>query len=137
MVKAKAIIELLPLYGVTEKKTHSSSIPADVAEKIRQNILEQERAASAPTKSAKPTAPAISNARLSIPVRRAGPVALKLPLKFAFHRLGFVDFDDVLACFDWSLRDVAVQLDITTCESTNYQALALLVQYAWVLTMRG
>ncbi len=29
-VKAKAIIDLLPGYGVTEKKTHSSSIPADV-----------------------------------------------------------------------------------------------------------
>jgi len=37
-VKAKAIIDLLPGYGVTEKKTHSSSIPADVAEKVRQNL---------------------------------------------------------------------------------------------------
>ncbi len=34
-VKAKAIIDLLPGYGVTEKKTHSSSIPADVAERLR------------------------------------------------------------------------------------------------------
>ena len=34
-VKAKAIIDLLPGYGVTEKKTHSSSIPVDVAEKVR------------------------------------------------------------------------------------------------------
>src|SRR2546430_1213891 len=37
-VKAKAIIDLLPGYGVTEKKTHSSSIPADVAEKVREKI---------------------------------------------------------------------------------------------------
>src|SRR6266403_1136971 len=37
-VKAKAIIDLLPGYGVTEKKTHSSSIPADVAEKVRKNL---------------------------------------------------------------------------------------------------
>src|SRR6266566_2121639 len=37
-VKAKAIIDLLPGYGVTEKKTHSSSIPADVAEKVRKKI---------------------------------------------------------------------------------------------------
>jgi len=37
-VKAKAIIDLLPEYGVTEKKTHSSSIPADVAEKVRKKI---------------------------------------------------------------------------------------------------
>ena len=33
-VKAKAIIDLLPGFGVTEKKTHSSSIPVDVAEKV-------------------------------------------------------------------------------------------------------
>src|ERR1051326_1828032 len=37
-VKAKAIIDLLPQYGVSEKKTHSSSIPADVAEKVRSHI---------------------------------------------------------------------------------------------------
>ena len=37
-VKAKAIIDLLPGYGVTEKKTHSSSIPVDVAEKVRKKI---------------------------------------------------------------------------------------------------
>ena len=30
-VKAKAIIDLLPGYGVSEKKTHSSSIPEDVS----------------------------------------------------------------------------------------------------------
>ena len=39
-VKAKAIIDLLPGYGVTEKKTHSSSIPADVAEKVRKRFRE-------------------------------------------------------------------------------------------------
>src|SRR5271155_4729201 len=38
-VKAKAIIDLLPGYGVTEKKTHSSSIPEDVALKVRRKIL--------------------------------------------------------------------------------------------------
>src|SRR5271156_4241341 len=37
-VKAKAIIDLLPGYGVTEKKTHSSSIPVDVAEKVRKKL---------------------------------------------------------------------------------------------------
>src|ERR1700719_2794352 len=37
-VKAKAIIDLLPGYGVTEKKTHSSSIPEDVAVKVRAKI---------------------------------------------------------------------------------------------------
>ncbi|MGB2636662.1 MAG: translation initiation factor IF-2 N-terminal domain-containing protein, partial [Candidatus Acidiferrum sp.] len=37
-VKAKAIIDLLPGFGVTEKKTHSSSIPVDVAEKVRRTL---------------------------------------------------------------------------------------------------
>ena len=37
-VKAKAIIDLLPGFGVTEKKTHSSSIPADVAEKVKHHL---------------------------------------------------------------------------------------------------
>ena len=37
-VKAKAIIDLLPGLGVTEKKTHSSSIPVDVAEKVRRAL---------------------------------------------------------------------------------------------------
>jgi len=55
-VKAKAIIDLLPGYGVTEKKTHSSSIPADVAEKVRKNILghaEEEAKAEAAAKAEK------------------------------------------------------------------------------------
>ncbi|MHB8500984.1 MAG: translation initiation factor IF-2 [Candidatus Acidiferrales bacterium] len=52
-VKAKAIIDLLPGYGVTEKKTHSSSIPEDVAEKVRKNILGQAEAEAAAEASAK------------------------------------------------------------------------------------
>ena len=50
---------------------------------------------------------------------------------------GYIDFDYVLAFFDWSLHDVAVQIDLSTCENTNFQALALLIQYAWHLSCRG
>jgi len=46
-VKAKAIIDLLPGFGVTEKKTHSSSIPTDVAEKVRSSIQGQAQADAA------------------------------------------------------------------------------------------
>jgi len=46
-VKAKAIIDLLPGFGVTEKKTHSSSIPVDVAEKVRRTIQGQAQADAA------------------------------------------------------------------------------------------
>src|SRR5258708_600332 len=102
-VKAKTVIDLLPLYGVTEKKTHSSSIPVEVAEKIRQTILAGSRTPPASAVAAKPAN------------------VLRLPKKFTFHR-GFVDFDFVLGCFDWSLKEVPVVVDLTTCESANYQA---------------
>jgi translation initiation factor IF-2 len=55
-VKAKAIIDLLPGFGVSEKKTHSSSIPVDVADKVRrqlQGVAEPELAA-APKEPPKP-----------------------------------------------------------------------------------
>src|SRR5882724_676032 len=64
-VKAKAIIDLLPGYGVTEKKTHSSSIPADVAEKVRKNILgqaEEEAKAEAAAKAEKESKEAAAKA---------------------------------------------------------------------------
>jgi len=38
-IKANLILDLLPELGVTEKKTHSSSIDEDVAEEIRLRIL--------------------------------------------------------------------------------------------------
>jgi len=52
-VKAKAIIDLLSGYGVTEKKTHSSSVTVDVAEKVRkhfQGLADAEAAAEAAAK---------------------------------------------------------------------------------------
>ena len=37
-VKAKAILDVLPEVGVTEKKTHSSSIEEDEAELVRKHF---------------------------------------------------------------------------------------------------
>jgi hypothetical protein len=37
-VKAEAIVNLLPGLGVMQKKTHSSSIPIEIAEKVRQAL---------------------------------------------------------------------------------------------------
>ena len=45
-VKAKSILDLLPQVGVTEKKTHSSSIQADEAEKVRRHFRAQAEAAT-------------------------------------------------------------------------------------------
>src|SRR5579862_1500876 len=41
-VKSKAILDVLPLVGVTEKKTHSSSIEVDEAERVRAHFHAQE-----------------------------------------------------------------------------------------------
>ena len=43
-IKAKVLIEYLPEIGVTEKKTHSSSLDHDQAEKVRRHFRAQEDA---------------------------------------------------------------------------------------------
>jgi len=75
-VKAKAIIDLLPGYGVTEKKTHSSSIPEDVAEKVRKKILgaaEEEAQAEATAKAEKEAKEAAAKAARLRPAAPAAP----------------------------------------------------------------
>ncbi len=37
-VKASTIIDLLPSLGITEQKTHSSSVPVEIAQKVRQHF---------------------------------------------------------------------------------------------------
>lgn len=61
---------------------------------------------------------------------------LQLPYQFTFQR-NFLDFDYVLQHFDWSIEKAEVVIDITTCERANYQAMCLLVQYAWYLSTKG
>ncbi|HXJ45148.1 MAG TPA: translation initiation factor IF-2 [Candidatus Dormibacteraeota bacterium] len=78
-VKAKAIIDLLPGFGVTEKKTHSSSIPADVAVKVRATIQGQAQAeadAEAKSRADKDAKDAAAKAALRKP---AAPPASAAP----------------------------------------------------------
>ncbi|MGB2675852.1 MAG: translation initiation factor IF-2 [Candidatus Acidiferrum sp.] len=80
-VKAKAIIDLLAGFGVTEKKTHSSSITVEVAEKVRHHlkgVADAEAAADA-ERAAKEAA---AKAALRRPVLHAATVA---PAKPAAH----------------------------------------------------
>src|SRR5712671_936247 len=75
-VKAKAIIDLLAGYGVTEKKTHSSSIPVDVAEKVRkhiQGVADAEAAEEAKSKADKEARDAAAKAARMRPA--AAPAA--------------------------------------------------------------
>ncbi|MCL6566177.1 MAG: translation initiation factor IF-2 [Acidobacteriia bacterium] len=46
-IKAKAILEYLPEIGVTESKTHSSSISAEIADKVRQHFRQLAEAEAA------------------------------------------------------------------------------------------
>jgi translation initiation factor IF-2 len=81
-VKAKAIIDLLAGFGVTEKKTHSSSIPADVAVKVRAAIQGQAQAeadAEAKTKAEKEAKDAAAKAALRKPAAAAAPPPIAKP----------------------------------------------------------
>jgi translation initiation factor IF-2 len=53
-VKSKAILDVLPIVGVTEKKTHSSSLEEHEAEKVRQHLRGSSEAQTSTTKTARP-----------------------------------------------------------------------------------
>src|SRR5579872_7427056 len=53
-VKSKAILDALPLVGVTEKKTHSSSLEEHEAEKVRAHIRGSSEAQTPSARSARP-----------------------------------------------------------------------------------
>jgi len=53
-VKSKAILDTLPLVGVTEKKTHSSSLEEHEAEKVRGYLRSAEGASAAGRSSSRP-----------------------------------------------------------------------------------
>src|ERR1700686_2091167 len=52
-VKSKAILDALPIVGVTEKKTHSSSLEEHEAEKVRAHIRGSSEAQSPSARSAR------------------------------------------------------------------------------------
>ena len=53
-VKSKAILDALPLVGVTEKKTHSSSLEEHEAEKVRAHIRGSAESQTSSARSARP-----------------------------------------------------------------------------------
>src|SRR5579864_7645652 len=52
-VKSKAILDALPIVGVTEKKTHSSSLEEHEAEKVRAHLRGSSEAPASAAKSAR------------------------------------------------------------------------------------
>jgi anti-sigma regulatory factor (Ser/Thr protein kinase) len=64
-------------------------------------------------------------------------ITITLPHRLSFIHNGVYDFDHYLQLFDWSLRDVDVQIDFRNCKNANYQALSLFVLYLWYLRKKG
>ena len=74
-VKAHEILDRLPELGVSEKKTHSSSIDEDVAVKLRRLLGRAEPEAETPAEAAQPAEPAEGAARET----RSAPEAVEAP----------------------------------------------------------
>ncbi len=78
-VKAKAILDYLPEVGVTEKKTHSSSIDVAAAERVKKHfhsLAETEAAAEAAAAAEKAAREAAAKAARLRPAAPAAPPAL-------------------------------------------------------------
>jgi hypothetical protein len=159
-VKAKLSSDMAdPAIVITPKidfsKVHK---PGDVAKLLRERELQQHRPAvpvvalategiiesklqspATPlfTGALPPTAAITSSASSDLSIMpTARTQTLVIPRKFSFYAR-VLDFDHVLKFFDWTLKDVSLLIDISSCESANFQALALLIQYAWYLTLNG
>src|SRR5690349_23883865 len=66
-VKAKVILDILPEVGVTEKKTHSSSIEEDEAERVRKHFSARSGSSSRERASATEVKPKIDLSKISKP----------------------------------------------------------------------
>ncbi len=75
--------------------------------------------------------------RVKNKMRQDSRVRLKVPPHFTFARSGTKYFDTVLDFFNWDLRDIPVEIDFTDCDSANYQAISLIIPYAWRLKQQG
>lgn len=70
-------------------------------------------------------------------IAREGIVTLTLPNKFTFKDHDIHDFESFLSFFNWDITEVPVSIDLTKCTTANYQALSLLILYAWRLKEQG
>src|SRR5690348_3439155 len=80
-VKSKAILDVLPKVGVTEKKTHSSSIEVDEAERVRKHFAGQGGSATARDGGSRPAEPAIKTKIDLSHISKPGDVASLLRRK--------------------------------------------------------
>ncbi|WP_061011628.1 STAS-like domain-containing protein [Photobacterium leiognathi] len=72
-------------------------------------------------------------AELKNEMRNSNTITIIVPDRFSFMEHGTYDFESFIRFFDWSYSDKKVKIDLTKCYNANYQALSLLVLYAWKL----
>lgn len=70
-------------------------------------------------------------------LRRQKTVVINLPKRFGLKDHDAYDFNEIFKFFDWEVKDCPVKIDITKCTSSDYQALSLIVLYAWHLKSNG
>lgn len=59
---------------------------------------------------------------------------IRLPRHLRFNDHGSISFEPILSCFDWSLQNQNVEVDLSGCEDAiNFQALSLIIPYCWQL----
>lgn len=72
-------------------------------------------------------------ATLSKQIKNNDTVIVKLEDGFSFKHQGAYNFERFVSFFDWSITNKRVVIDMTYCHGANYQALSLIVLYAWKL----
>ena len=69
--------------------------------------------------------------------KETNTVEISLPNNFSFKDHNIYDFNNVISFFNWDIHNKQVKIDLTKCFAPNYQALSLLVLYAWTLKNQG
>ena len=74
--------------------------------------------------------------KLKKTIKDKNTVTIELPDGFSFKTQGVYNFNRFVSFFDWSIENKSVIIDMRSCYGANYQALSLIVLYAWFLKSR-
>ena len=118
----KHVLEKLERIKKEETKLRSESVKVSQIQLVKTTVPSSERKQRSARRNEEP---------------RPGTVYIELPVKFTFKDHDVYDFTQFLKIFDWSLINKPVRIDLTKCKLANYQALSLLVLYAWKLKSQG
>ncbi|MCZ2977917.1 STAS-like domain-containing protein [Acinetobacter baumannii] len=83
--------------------------------------------------------PAMLEAMLPVrkELKKLKTVTIILPKSFGLKDHDAFNFEKIFKVFDWNITNCPVKIDLTKCTSSDYQALSLIVLYAWHLKNNG